>query len=360
MSLKFAAVCGIPARRLFGWTVFLLAAGLLFAACLPEPEPPVTTVEETRIVMGTLARLQVRGAPQDAQAALQEGLDRLARVEADADGEAVRALEAAAGTGTWTEIPAALYRTLTFAQDIARRSDGAFDVTAGPLTALWDDARAAGVPPSDAAVQEARARVGYAHLELREREEDGAHRCEARLTLPGMRIDRGALIKGYALDEILPHWQEGDLGGALADLGASSILGLGHNAEGDAWQVGIRNPRGESSTDMLLVMPLTDEVLSASGDDERYFMYEGKRYHHLIDPRTGYPADTGLSSVTVILPLDPPDDPAWAGHMGLLSDMLSTAVFVLGPEQGSKLLDEFPSALAIMIGTDGKVLGEEP
>lgn len=356
MSFKFAAVRGIPARRLFGGSVLFILAALLLTACLPESEPPVTTVEESRIVMGTLARLQVRGAPREVQAALQEGMDRLARVEADADGEAVRALEAAAGTGAWTEIPASLYRMLTFAQDIARRSDGAFDVTAGTLTALWDDARAAGVPPSDAAVREARSHVGYAHLELREREAGGVHRYEARLMLPGMRIDRGALIKGYALDEIRAQWQEGALGGALADLGASSILGIGRNAEGEPWKVGIRNPRGESSTDMLLVMPLTDEVLSASGDDERYFMYEGKRYHHLIDPHTGYPADTGLASVTVILPLDPPDDPAWAAHMGMLSDMLSTAVFVLGPEKGSQLLDAFPSALAIMIGTDGKVL----
>lgn len=355
MIIKFAAVRGIPARRLLGWSMLFLTAGLLLTACLPESEPPVAIVEESHIVMGTLARLQVRGAPQDAQAALREGLDRLARVEEDTDGEAVRALESVAGTGQWTELPASLYQALAFAQEIARRSDGAFDVTAGTLTALWDDARAAGAPPSDAAVREARARVGYEHLEMREREEGGMHRYEARLMLPGMRIDRGALIKGYALDEIRPHWQTAAIGGALADLGASSMLGLGVNAEGEPWKGGIRNPRGESSTDMLLVMPLTDEVLSASGDDERYFMYEGKRYHHLIDPHTGYPADTGLASVTVILPLST-DIPGWEGHQGILSDMLSTAVFVLGPEKGAKLLDDFPSALAIMIGTDGKVL----
>ena len=85
-------------------------------------------------------------------------------------------------------------------------------------------------------------------------------------------------------------------------------------------------------------------------------MYEGKRFHHLIDPRTGYPADTGLASVTVILPLSI-DSPAWEGHAGILSDMLSTAIFVLGPEKSRPLLSDFPTALVILIGPDGKVIG---
>ena len=109
-----------------------------------------------------------------------------------------------------------------------------------------------------------------------------------------------------------------------------------------------------------MVLPLTDEVLSVSGDDERYFLYEGKRYHHLIDPRTGYPAETGLAAVAVILPLAAGEGmpPAWQGHMGMLSDMLSTAVFVLGSDAGRALIAEFPSALVILIGTDGTMIGE--
>ena len=316
------------------------------------------TAEETKLVMGTVARLTVRADEITSQAALRDGLAVLTQVERDADGAAIADLEAAAGTGEWQEISPALYETLTLAQEVARRSDGAFDVTAGALTELWERARVEKLPPSPEEVAEARARVGYEFLELNTVEENGQKRYQARLLRTGMKIDRGALIKGLALDGIRSTWQKADIKNALADLGTSSILGMGVNEAGEPWQIGIRNPRGERAGDALSVLPLSNEVLSASGDDERFFLYEGRRYHHLIDPRTGYPADTGLASVVVTLPLSADDLPAWQGHMGLLSDMLSTAVFVLGPEAGRALLADFPPALVILIGTDGRVIEE--
>ena len=316
------------------------------------------TAEETKLVMGTVARLTVRADEIASQAALRDGLVVLTQVERDADGAALADVEAAAGTGEWRETSPALYETLRLAQEIARRSDGAFDVTAGALTTLWERARAEKLPPSPEEVAEARACVGYAFLELNTVEENGKKRYQARLLRTGMKIDRGALIKGLALDGIHSTWQNADIKNALADLGTSSILGMGVNEAGEPWQIGIRNPRGERAGDALAVLPLSNEVLSASGDDERFFLYEGRRYHHLIDPRTGYPADTGLASVVVTLPLSADDLPAWQGHMGLLSDMLSTAVFVLGPEAGRALLSDFPPALVILIGTDGRVIEE--
>ena len=316
------------------------------------------TAEETKLVMGTVARLTVRADEITSQAALSDGLAVLAQTERDADGAAIAELEAAAGTGAWTEVSPALYETLTLAQEISRRSNGAFDVTAGALTELWERSRTEKLPPSAEKVAAARSHVGYEALELRAMEEGGQTRCEARLMKAGMKIDRGALIKGLALDGIHSTWQNADIKNALADLGTSSILGMGVNEAGEPWQIGIRNPRGERAGDALAVLPLSNEVLSASGDDERFFLYEGRRYHHLIDPRTGYPAETGLASVVVTLPLRGDDLPAWRGHMGLLSDMLSTAIFVLGAEEGRKLLADFPPALVILIGTDGRVIGE--
>ena len=313
------------------------------------------TAEETKLVMGTVARLTVRADEITSQAALRDGLAVLTQVERDADGAAIADLEAAAGTGEWQEISPALYETLTLAQELAHRSNGAFDVTAGALTELWERARAEKLPPSPEEVAEARACVGYEFLELNTVEENGQKRYQARLLRTGMKIDRGALIKGLALDGIHQSWQTAGIANALADLGTSSILGMGMNAEGAPWQIGIRNPRGEGRSDLIAVLPLDHEVLSSSGDDERFFLYEGRRYHHIIDPRTGYPAETGLASVTVILPMET-DDPVWRGHMGLLSDMLSTAVFVLGAEEGQKLLADFPDARLVLVGTDGKII----
>ena len=348
MIERFFTLYKIPAAVLFCATLLLSGCGGNGAV----------TAEETKLVMGTVARLTVRADEITSQAALRDGLAVLAQTERDADGAVIADLEAAAGTGEWREISPALYETLTLAQELAHRSDGAFDVTAGALTELWERARAEKLPPSAEEIAAARAHVGYEALELRAVEDGGQTRCEARLMKAGMKIDRGALIKGLALDGIRSTWENADIKNALADLGTSSILGMGVNAEGAPWQIGIRNPRGERAGDALAVLPLSNEVLSASGDDERFFLYEGRRYHHLIDPRTGYPADTGLASVVVTLPLSADDLPAWQGHMGLLSDMLSTAVFVLGPEAGRALLADFPPALVILIGTDGRLIGE--
>lgn len=345
MIERFFTFAKIPALACLG-------AALLLSGCGREE---AVTAEETKLVMGTVARLTVRADEITSQAALRDGLAVLTRVERDADGAAIADLEAAAGTGEWQEISPALYETLTLAQELAHRSNGAFDVTAGALTELWERARAEKLPPSAEKVAAARSHVGYEALELRTSGEGGHTIYEARLLRTGMKIDRGALIKGLALDGIQRSWQSAGIENALADLGTSSILGMGVNAEGEPWQIGIRNPRGEGRSDLIAVLPLDHEVLSSSGDDERFFIYDRRRYHHLIDPRTGYPAETGLASVTVILPMET-DDPVWRGHVGLLSDMLSTAVFVLGAEEGQKLLADFPDARLVLVGTDGKII----
>ena len=345
MIERFFTFAKIPALACLG-------AALLLSGCGGEE---AVTAEETKLVMGTVAHLTVRADEITSQAALRDGLAVLTQVERDADGAAIADLEAAAGTGEWQEISPALYETLTLAQELAHRSNGAFDVTAGALTELWERARAEKLPPSPEEVAEARVCVGYEFLELNTVEENGQKRYQARLLRTGMKIDRGALIKGLALDGIQRSWQSAGIENALADLGTSSILGMGVNAEGEPWQIGIRNPRGEGRSDLIAVLPLDHEVLSSSGDDERFFLYEGRRYHHIIDPRTGYPAETGLASVTVILPMET-DDPVWRGHMGLLSDMLSTAVFVLGAEEGQKLLADFPDTRLVLVGTDGKII----
>ena len=345
MIKRFFTFAKIPALACLG-------AALLLSGCGREE---AVTAEETKLVMGTVAHLTVRADEITSQAALRDGMAVLTQTEHDADGAALAAVETAAGTGAWTEISPALYETLRLAQEVARRSNGAFDVTAGALTELWERARTEKMPPTAEAVAAARARVGYDALELRTSGEGGHTIYEARLLRTGMKIDRGALIKGLALDGIQRSWQSAGIENALADLGTSSILGMGVNAEGEPWQIGIRNPRGEGRSNLIAVLPLDHEVLSSSGDDERFFLYEGRRYHHIIDPRTGYPAETGLASVMVILPMET-DDPVWRGHMGLLSDMLSTAVFVLGAEEGQKLLADFPDARLVLVGTDGKII----
>ena len=345
MIQRFFALCKNPA-------IVIFCGSLLLGGCGGN-----VTAEDTKLVMGTVARLTVRADEITSQAALRDGLAVLMQTEEDADGAILATVESSAGTGAWTGLPPDLYETLRLAQEIARRSNGAFDVTAGTLTQLWERARVEKLPPSPEAVADARARVGYEALELRTRAENGQTKYEARLMKAGMRFDRGALIKGLALDGIRRNWTAAGITNALADLGTSSILGMGVNAERTPWQIGIRNPRGAGNHDLLTTLALSDEVLSSSGDDERFFVYEGQRYHHLIDPRTGYPAMTGLASVTVVLPMET-NVPEWQEHTGLLADMLSTAIFVLGATEGRHILAHFPVSRSIFVDTNGQMIEE--
>ena len=146
-----------------------------------------------------------------------------------------------------------------------------------------------------------------------------------------MAIDLGGIAKGYALDAVRAIYAAHGVKRGMISLGGSSLYALGKNEHGDDWRIGIRAPRGETAQDYLGILPLSDAALSSSGDYERYFEQDGQRYHHILDPRTGAPASSGLYGVTVILRGD---------HAGMMSALLPTALFVLGEEKGRALLAE--------------------
>lgn len=225
--------------------------------------------------------------------------------------------------------------------EMNERSEGAFDVTMGPVVRLWNlDSWAAGkesgdfIPPDTTALAEALAHTGSSRLYLSG--QDG------RLYLPeGMALDLGAVGKGIALDEILNYLRENnEITGATISVGGS-ILTYGEKPDGTSWRVGIINPFDNSG--FIGVLSLKGQwCVSTSGDYERYVEAEGIRYHHIIEPSTGYPADSGLSGVTIL------------SRDGFLSDALSTACFILGREKGMRLAEQY-GAEALFVEKDGTV-----
>ena len=199
----------------------------------------------------------------------------------------------------------------------SERTGGAFDVTVGPEISLWDFA--AKQKPDDGKIRERLGLVNYQWITLDKKE------STVELGRKGMLMDLGAVAKGFAADRAVEELKKNGIKSGLVAV-AGDIRAFGLKPDVKPWRVGIRNPRQKGKDDELVAtVELRDMAISTSGDYERYFVMDGKRYHHILDPRTGYPAE-GCRSVTVM------------ATDGVSADSFSTAVFVLGPEKGMEVL----------------------
>lgn len=217
---------------------------------------------------------------------------------------------------------------LEAALEISRLSGGAFDVTAAPLISLWKVSAENPEVPSPEAIAKALELVDYrclqfscsASLPL------GRPVFSARLAKQGQMVDLGGIAKGYAADRAMDVYRRRGITSAMIDIGGNVAL-LGGKEDGSPWRVGIQDPDAPRG-DCLGFLSLRDKSVVTSGDYERFFEVGGRRYHHIIDPRTGCPAGSGLCSVTVV------------ADESMIADGLSTALFVLGLEQGLEMLQK--------------------
>lgn len=227
-------------------------------------------------------------------------------------------------------------RLLARALELSRLSGGAFDISYASAGRLYD--YRAGIAPGDAELAEARAAIGWQHLEL-----DLAART-LRFGRPGMRIDLGGFAKGHAVDNAVAILRGLGIGHAMVSAGGDSHL-LG-DRRGRPWMIAIRDPRKRlgDKGEAIAVLPLVDVAISTSGDYERYFIEKnsGVRHHHLLDPRTGR-SPAHVRSVTVLA-----DD-------GLTTEALSKTVFVLGAERGLALIETLPGVDAVVVDAAGRL-----
>lgn len=205
--------------------------------------------------------------------------------------------------------------------EVSGKSEGAFDVSVGDLSSLWGIGTTEQRIPSDEEIKASLEGCGYEKIKVK----------GSKITLEGdFSVDLGAVGKGLACDYIKRYLESGEAKGGVVSVGGSIIAYGQHNKAGDKWRVAVRHPRSEN--EFLGVINLSEGCVSTSGDYERYFEENGKRYHHILDGNTGYPSESGLISVTVVC------------ASGILSDALSTACFVLGEEKGKALLEEYGAA----------------
>ncbi len=233
------------------------------------------------------------------------------------------------------EVDAELFDLLRLARTIHDETQGAFDITSAPLWEVWGFARRQGEMPSEKEINDALRLVGNRYVEL-----DPARRT-VRFAKPGVRVNLGSIGKGYALDRAAELLAQRGIGDFLLHGGQSSVLARGSRAgpvgaasAASGWVVGVKHPLRPKQR--LAEIRLHDRALGTSGSAMQFFRYRGRRYAHILDPRTGWPAE-GVLSVTVV-----------ASHAAV-ADALSTAFFVLGPKAAEAYCREHPGIAALFV-----------
>ncbi len=208
----------------------------------------------------------------------------------------------------------------------SRESDGAFDITVGPLMKAWGFFRGEGRMPSDAELSEARNKIGYQHVVLNPK--NGTIFFDKS----GVELDLGGIAKGYAVDAAVALLKQRGIGSALVSAGGSTIYGLGSPPNADGWEVKIQDPVDHQKT--AATVRLKNQALSVSGSYEKFFELDGVRYSHVMDPRTARPAQ-GVLSVAVVT------------DTGTSGDALDNVFYVLGVERSRACVHKFSAAEAI-------------
>lgn len=313
-----------------GWALLFLFAGLFLLGFLiaKNESNSVEVIKQTKILMGTVAEIQVRDSDEEkARRAISKAFYEIKRIDelfsAYNEESVVWKLNHGVNQSNLSEELIAL---VTFSDSIWRLSNGSFDVSLGNLIELWGFSNQKPSVPNKKKIIESLASSGWKNVQLKN---------DNSISLVNKtNLDFGAVAKGYAVDRAIDLIKISGVSAALVNAGGE-VKGFGND-----WIVGIQHPRNKN--EMLGKLKLNDMSVATSGDYEQFFEVNGKRYHHILNPKTGMPANE-CQSVTVVC------------KENKLADALATAVFVMGIEDGLKLVNTLDNVEAMIIASDGKI-----
>ncbi|MCD7767171.1 MAG: FAD:protein FMN transferase [Lachnospiraceae bacterium] len=337
----------MPAALAVTAALLLALSGNVFAAAALQANAAEEKTSSTGFFLDTVVTITLYG---DTDSAAMDGCFELLEqyeqmLSRTIEGSDVWNINHSAGESTTVnEETAALIET---ALEYSQLTDSAFDITITPLVELWDiDGKSellAGVTddsseesiadsliPSEEEIASALSHIDDSVVSVDEN--------IVTLSDPEAEIDLGGIAKGYIADCLKEYLLSQGIEHALINLGGN-VLTVGTKSDGSAWKIGIQEPFGESS-DVIAVVACADKSVVTSGTYERYFEVDGRIYHHILDPNTGYPVDNGLTSVTIL------------SDSSTTCDALSTACFVLGLEDGMELIESLENIEALFITED--------
>lgn len=325
-------------RRFFAAALCaVLACGL--TACTQDGEHSAEFYAMDTTMSVTAYGKGAKNAVEDSQAEINRLESQLSRTRSDSVVSRLNAgtANSAVGQEVWD--------LLSTAEEYSATTSGAFDITIAPVVSAWGFTTDHYRVPDQKELDELLTHVGSTHIHLGE---------EDNVTLDGgTQIDLGGIAKGYASDCVEAILAKSGVKSAKAALGGN-IYVRGGKPDGTAWRVGIQDP--DKSDGFAGILSLTDGFAVTSGGYQRYFERDGKRYHHIINPATGYPAESGLTSVTVVAPGNEEETESRPGH-GAMCDAFSTALFVMGEEKAVEFWRSgaYPFQM-ILVTKDGRVL----
>ncbi len=291
-------------------------------------------VSDTRLAMGTIVQITVLdSSAKQGQAAIDSAFKEINRVaslfyEGNPQSPLYQFNQPQVSA---LKMPREVLKLIARSRQISQKTEGTFDMAVGRLLSLYNFKDKNPKFPEAVAIQQARQFIGYKHLHINW--EEGKLLSDE----PGLQLATGGIVKGYAVDRAISILQEQNVAGALVNAGGD--MRPLPRFDQKQWTVGIRHPR--KTNKVLYILEISDKAVTTSGDYEKYFMHKGQRIHHILDPRTGYPADS-CQSVTVIAP------------RAELADALATGMFVAGPTRGQILIQQFPDCEALWIDKNGR------
>ncbi len=298
---------------------FVVSLFLLLAACSSETSSAEDTNEAERVSyqMNTVVLQYWYGENaeivcDEIEAALSELEEKTSLFIDDSE---INEINAAAGEA-YVQVSQEVFDILYETKQLCAESDGSFDITIGPLTLLWDIAGDKPQVPEQEEIVEALAKVDYTKLLLNEED------CSVMLADEGMKIDLGGVVKGYAAKCMEAIAEDYGVSGYLS-IGGNTLV-VGEKPDGSSFVVGVRDPL-EDANSYFATIDISGYTMASSSAEEIYFEEDGVKYHHILDPETGYPGETDILQVSVI------------SENGLLADVLSTTIFL----KGSECLEEY-------------------
>ncbi len=308
------------------------AVALLGFALLPSAAPPEQMFSQARPAMGTTFTIFVYAANQErASEYFEIAFDEIERVEEALSDyrptSELSRINRLAANETVTTDPE-VFKFLQTSMDFSRKSDGAFDITVGPLMRAWGFFRGRGHYPTPEELSNARKSTGWEHVHL------DPQKRTVHFDMQGMSLDPGGIGKGYAVECVVNLLREAGVKTALIDAGSSTIYAMGAPPGKNGWTIQV--PRPGDREQSISTVVLRDTSLSTSGNYEKFFALNGKIYCHIMDPRTGEPVQ-GTLQTTVITP------------NATDSDALSLIMFVMGPDKSEKLLEEVPGSSGMWV-----------